>query len=243
MPDWIVPFRGREHSTALRLNFLWSAPLGAGRVYVMDNHRAALWCWLRHLDQASPADRPFLLHVDRHYDALCSERDLDCLRKVKDPAAMSIEEYLDAGYESDFLATIPLFRWDNYLGLFMATRGADIAGWRLATHGQGRPPEGVKFLEHLPWHFPVFPPFRQGSWLLNVDLDYFFLKRPESWGLLFSREYVADFFRPLAALLAQGRAPCLTISLSPECCGGWANAEEALSLACQGLGIDLRLPA
>lgn len=244
MSDWLVPFRGREHSTALRLNFLWATDLDQGRVYIMDNHRAAMWCWLRHLPPANTSDQPLhLLHVDRHYDALCSPRDLACLRQAGNPADLSIQQYLDVGYESDFLATIPLFRWDNYLGLFMSTHRERVGDWYMATHGQGRPPEGVEFLECLPWHFPAFTPLRQGQWLLNVDLDYFFRKGPQGYGLLFSREYVRDFFSPLAALLRQGRGQCLTISLSPECCGGWANAEELLALACAGLGLDFQLPA
>lgn len=44
-PKWHVPFKGRHDSLATRQNFLWQY----GNVYVMDNRRAALWCWLREI--------------------------------------------------------------------------------------------------------------------------------------------------------------------------------------------------
>ena len=43
--EWLVPFKGRNTSGIYEQNFLWRD----GAVYVMDNHRAALWCWIQHL--------------------------------------------------------------------------------------------------------------------------------------------------------------------------------------------------
>jgi hypothetical protein len=43
---WLVPFRGRNASKVYNQNFLWRYE----SVYVMDNHRAAMWCWLRHIN-------------------------------------------------------------------------------------------------------------------------------------------------------------------------------------------------
>lgn len=63
--EWLVPFRGRNYSGAFTQNFLWKRQ----NVYVMDNHRAALWCWLQHID---PKQRYSLFHVDQHYDTLAS---------------------------------------------------------------------------------------------------------------------------------------------------------------------------
>ena len=66
--EWIVPFTGRNHSGATEQNSLCRS----GNVYVMDNHRAALWCWLQELDLSKPHS---LIHIDRHTDTLQSQMD------------------------------------------------------------------------------------------------------------------------------------------------------------------------
>lgn len=48
--EWLVPFKGRCYSGHYEQNFLWRH----GNVYVMDNHRTALWCWLQHVDPRRP---------------------------------------------------------------------------------------------------------------------------------------------------------------------------------------------
>jgi hypothetical protein len=48
--EWIVPFKRRNYSGATHQNFLCRH----GNVFVMDNHRAALWCWLQAHDLATP---------------------------------------------------------------------------------------------------------------------------------------------------------------------------------------------
>jgi hypothetical protein len=44
--EWPVDFRGRNRSGPYNQNFLWRRD----SVYVMDNHRAAFWCWLQRID-------------------------------------------------------------------------------------------------------------------------------------------------------------------------------------------------
>lgn len=232
--QWLVPFKGRNHSHVVNLNFLWRE----GNVCIMDNHRAAMWCWLEHLHGDTSLS---LLHVDRHYDALFSEIDYAHYRKL-DLSGMSVDEYLNAGYDSDFFTIIPLFRWDNYLGLFMKAFGDRIDQWAFATHGRGQRPELAPITEYLPWDFPDRSVCRDGEWLLNVDLDYFFCKTADgSREYLFSEACMRDFFLWIREMLDSGRARCLTMSLSPECCGGWEPAEQACALACSCLGLDFRL--
>jgi len=55
--SWLIPFEQRGYSGIFECNFLWQW----GNVYVMDNHRLSLWCWLRQLDSASMVD---ILHMD-----------------------------------------------------------------------------------------------------------------------------------------------------------------------------------
>lgn len=51
-----------------------------GKVYVMDNHLSAAWCWLQSCD---PQKKYNFMHIDRHYDMLeCFyDEDLQPLRE------------------------------------------------------------------------------------------------------------------------------------------------------------------
>ena len=61
MGEWLLPFKGKNHSGSVATNFVWKS----GNVYVMDNHRVALWCWLQELDLTKQHS---LVHIDRHTD-------------------------------------------------------------------------------------------------------------------------------------------------------------------------------
>jgi hypothetical protein len=63
MGEWLIPWRERGYSGQVRDNLLWRLD----RLYVMDNHRLALWCWWQRLPES---ERWHYLHVDCHYDAL-----------------------------------------------------------------------------------------------------------------------------------------------------------------------------
>ena len=61
--------------------------LAVGSVYAMDNHRAAMWCWLRQLIRASH----ILFHMDRHYDCLRMDEWLEnCPEDIRRRASMNI---------------------------------------------------------------------------------------------------------------------------------------------------------
>jgi virulence-associated protein VapD len=132
--EWLVPFRGRNDSGVYNQNFLWRC----GSVYVMDNHRAAMWCWLQHVDPDQPHS---LFHMDRHYDCLPSPEWLEnCPEDIR---RLSINEYLNFDYAlSDFGhgERAQLFRWDNYLSIYLARYGNSISPLVMYTHGDGTSP-------------------------------------------------------------------------------------------------------
>ncbi|WP_022660631.1 peptide arginase family protein [Paucidesulfovibrio longus] len=231
---WLIPFTGRADSAALHMNFLWND----GNAYVMDNHRAALWCWSRHM---APGRSYGLLHVDQHYDAVLSRRDLAHLggRGLLD---FSLDGYLDEALETDFLTSTPLFRWDNYIGLLMGARPELVHDWAFATHGKGLRPDAVEIFEMQPWQLPLLDLTQGGPWLVNLDVDYFFFRGPDAeMRPLFSEEYVRAVAAPVVRAHEAGQLACLTVSLSPECCGGWTPAEKLAEMLCAELGLDFRL--
>ncbi|WP_319764593.1 UPF0489 family protein [Maridesulfovibrio sp.] len=235
MGKWIVDFQGRNHSTAIKLNFLWQQD----NIFIMDNHRAALWCWLDVLKKSESVN---LFHVDRHFDALFSAKDYAHFPH-DDFEGFGIKEYLEFGYDNDFFAVTPLFRWDNYLGLFIEKYGEKIGEWAFATHGKGSAPRNIGFAAYEPWELPAALNKLEGNWIFNLDLDYFFGRMADNkMGRLFTDAYINDWGNELRKAYDTGTIKVLTISLSPECAAGWAGAEAALAAFNEGLGISFTLP-
>jgi hypothetical protein len=144
--EWLVPFKGRNASGAFNQNFLWRT----GNLYIMDNHRAALWCWLQHVN---PKQHHSLFHIDRHYDALTSRLDT-CLANLPADWSLGVDEYLARTVEhQDIIEPLPLFSWDNYLRILCRGLSARDLLSVERTPAQGRPPSftppdgGIKAIE------------------------------------------------------------------------------------------------
>ncbi|MFC3852454.1 UPF0489 family protein [Salinispirillum marinum] len=240
MADWILPFQGRNGSLAVSQNFLWRTE----NIYIMDNHRAALWCWLQHMSSKSQYG---VFHIDAHYDCAGTIRD-DEITKLPDLGSITFQDYLDISEIGPDGKKVPLIRWDNYLFLFERLYRSQIAEYFFATHGKGDEPTGATNWEEinmssLPAMYGEFL-HRYGAdgWILNIDLDYFFSRQPKDLARLQSEHYISEIFSATRKALDSGLVSCLTICLSPECCGGWEPAEEICYQLCGEIGIDFRLP-
>ena len=110
MGEWIIPFEGRNYSGTYKQNFLFKKD----NLYIMDNHRAALWCWMQHLNDKQEIN---LFHIDCHCDTLYSRMD-EWLKIYPNVKKQTIEEYLQFSYDIDGVYC-HLFRWDNYLSIFL----------------------------------------------------------------------------------------------------------------------------
>jgi len=237
---WWVPFAGRNHSGSVNQNFLWQHE----NVYVMDNHRAALWCWLREVAANEVVD---LLHIDEHTDTLSSRLD-EWLEALPELRGLTIDQYLaiplDTGYGS-----IELVRWDTYLSLGLARYAANFHQCVFATHGNGDRPRWERLAtsqpDKLPSGIPAWLEDSERRWIVNVDLDYFFCDQGHGRALMFSDEYIHSVFAEIAKARAAGRLACLTICLTPDegYTGGWPQAEALCARACEILGIPFALPA
>lgn len=238
--NWHISPKGRNLSLALEQNFLWSD----GNIYIMDNHRAAMWCWLQH---TSAGKEYSLFHIDAHYDTR-SVQNAPWLSSIPDLKNLSINQYLDLGTNRNPPDNFPIISWDNYLSLFFEIYHASIKECFIATHEIGDKPDNFKH-EHLnPRTFlncfkSFLSEYPSDGWILNLDLDYFFCKEEDgSYLPMFSDQYSNAIFSAIADANASGLVKCLTIALSPECCGGWDNAEQMCSVLTKQLGISFDLP-
>lgn len=244
MGEWILPLQRRADSGTHQLNFLWRSD----RLYVMDNHLAALWCWQQHLSE-SPEWQ--LLHIDRHYDTLRSR--IDQWLELFPRSPVPLPDYLRLSQTVDGSAC-PVMRWDNYLSIFLARYGDRITRALFATAREGDKPQHAGLVELDPWaaldeleriggdedEFWDEPP-----WIVNVDLDYFTSRRVTggSCRRVFDDEYVTEMGVHVADGLRRQRIRCATLALSPEMTGGWSLAETLMGTFLTSWGDLPRLPS
>lgn len=227
MGEWIMPLMKRGRSGTCDLNFLWRSE----RLYVMDNHRAALWCWLQHLPEAPKWQ---LLHIDRHYDTLRSQ--LDEWLELMPDNSVSLSEHLGLKQTIDG-TECPVIRWDNYLSIFLARHGDRVPLALFATAQEGDKPHHPNWLDVDPWtvmdHLERIAEdedevWSEPPWIVNIDMDYFTARRgagAEQFRM-FDDEYIACMGAYVAVGLRRGRIACATLALSPETTGGWPLAER-----------------
>jgi UPF0489 domain len=237
--QWIVPFKGRYHSGATNQNFLCRS----GEVFVMDNHRAALWCWLQAQDLSKQHS---LIHIDRHTDTLTSR--LKEWRAHLPDWSSGIEGYLGSEFTTGG-CTMPVIQWDNYLSIYLAEFGENLKRLRFLTHDEGDPPNFEGTLFSQPWELPenlsywLDPSY--GPWIVNIDLDYFYCPR-EAEGetaRMFSDEYVDLTFIALKQAMDNGAVGAVTLCLTPDgYTPGWDATEALATRALKHLGLDWRLP-
>jgi hypothetical protein len=220
MSKFLIPLTHRGDSASSKDNVLWNE----GNIYVMDNHRLALWCWFQKMQKGQ---RYNLFHIDAHPDM--SESALKYFNH--DLWKMNLNEYRKE-WQADI--NMPLFRWDNYIEIFLKKYPELVGKTISATHHLGSSKElseevkaydlakfmnstfsGEKYVNDLPW-------------IVNLDLDYFFSAAPEKVEL-FNDEFVESLSKSINKGLENGMIQILTISLSPECCGSWVKAEKMLS--------------
>ena len=237
---WHVPFKGRNHSGFYDQNFLWQQD----SVYVMDNHRAAFWCWLQEVNLSSSHS---FLHIDRHNDTQLSNLKLwlDNLPELKN---ISIEDYLSCSHAGTMNGDVPIFNWGNYASIYLELFGSHIDTCRFVTHGDGDKPnhEDVMFSE--PWemldNLYHWLDNDGAPWIVNIDLDYFFCSKGETAQLMFSDSYIKSCFSQIKEKIDEGVVGVTTICLTPddEFTGGWTPSEQLAEKVLGYLGIEFNLP-
>lgn len=235
--EWLVPFRGRNHSGATEQNFLCKS----GNVYVMDNHRSALWCWSRELDLNQAHS---LIHIDRHTDALGSN--LDLLLKYMPNLSVDIDVYLDATFPSG-CGPCPVIRWDNYVSIYLRQFAEKIHSLIFLTHDDGDLPdfEGTLFSQiwELPENLSFWLSQGKAPWIVNIDLDYFFCDTGARPQLMVSNYFLDEVFGGLKVAMERGFVGVVTICLTPDSfTAGWAAAEALAAQILGILGLDFTLP-
>jgi UPF0489 domain len=243
MSNMICEFKGRNESGEIDLNFL----LKEDKVYVMDNHRAAMWCWIQEI---SRYEHVRLLHIDRHYDTKCADLETELLSLPESfrLSNLTIQDYLEL---KDGQKIRPLIRWDNYIPLFLVRYSQKVTESIFITHDIDDYPPFKRItyktkMQDIPDNLEDWMDRgdhdKHWPWIVNIDIDYFVFDRNGRQYSMFSVEYLEAVFEAFSNTMKSGKVACITIALSPECSGGWELAEELTSRACKKLGFNFALP-
>lgn len=232
MAGHLIPFAGCNYSGAINQNLLWRD----GSIYLMDNHRAALWCWQQEIDLYE--QRHSILHIDRHTDCLSANL-AQHIAAMPDLHGLSVGDYL-AACVSLHGDNPPLFRWDNYLSIYLSAFGKNVESLRSADHGDGDAPQHPRAMrpraDELPENLLYWLRSARCPWIVNIDLDYFFCQGAAlsdeaegEWLPLFSDEFIETVFRQLKEGLDAGLVKVVTVCLTPSnFTPGW---QECLNLS------------
>lgn len=234
----IIPNKGRNTSTHYTLNLLCNH----GKAYIMDNHLAASWCWLQKINIKNQYN---LFHIDRHYDLLQSQIDwwIEELKKTNfDFQRVSISDLTSIKYSppGSHPESFPLFRWDNYLTILLKLYPDLISTSYFATHKDG------DTIEELDMYEPAIDELQENlsywinsnsknKWIVNIDIDYFFIDTEENRFQFLTDEYVLKIADEIKK--SWDNIEVLTIALSPELCGGWDNAVRVARIITEHLNI------
>jgi len=222
-----------RYVAATTLNFVWRHDTRP--IYIMDNHRAALWCWMRELAENEPYN---LIHIDEHWDLADPQLGDEEFTALQE--ADTLEDFVAVRDPHPFGRGCPAIRFDNFIAPLLRLR----PGLR-----QGLFHVSQKLYQSAVWDerfrrcteknlIPQIRAAKVGRHLLNLDLDYFFEDDP----LLLKRrrasdEVVSGFIRTLKGLLQPDSV--VTIALSPKCCGGYHNAVAVCGVVCKSLEIEV----
>lgn len=238
------------HSNDRYLNFLWKDD--DYPIYIMDNHLAALWCWLENI---GVDDKYTLFHIDQHWDlATMNSDDISQISKL--PSA-SLDTYLSLSFiaaSKNNLApedNSQLIHWANYMAPIIKLRPNIKSAFLTATEDSDycqvfldkNDTFGAMSVESF------FRDFKENleiaaenKTIINIDLDFFYLKIGNEVFRAFSKEFLIGIVSKIKPYLNENTI--LTVAWSPECCGGlgnspkgWVNSAQICKELCENLGI------
>ena len=237
----IIEFKGRNYSGTYGLNYL----VNHKNIYLMDNHKMALWCWLQKIDVHKKYN---LLHIDRHTDTLKSRMSdwLSKLEEVDDISKLSPEEFSELkwtkGSTEDYV-----FTWGNYLSILLEIYPKLINELQMVTNNEGDFPDFENMIKtDSIWDFVnyfenIFKD-KEDKWIINIDIDFFVASYEGKIVNLIADDALNYISKHIKKLNDEERIEVITISLSPECSGGWENSisiankiGEALNLKIEGI--------
>lgn len=177
---WIKQLPGvLGESSVTGVNFLYNKD----KVYVMDNHLCAAWCWLQKVDVSK---RYNFVHIDYHYDLSGDEARIkkEITEKGIRLHELGFEDFCNLKFEVEGRGfEAKLFRWDNFiLNTHDAYPGLFASNTFITKRG-GSKEDFVQYEEEIELFMSEFQHWLndlQGGWIIDLDIDFFLPKTGDS---------------------------------------------------------------
>jgi hypothetical protein len=221
-----IPLKTKGFSGPTSCQLLWQNE----SIYIMDNHRIALWAWMQQI-KLHAVEKFNLLHLDAHYDT----GPIESIKNINE--TLSLLDYLALKNTQ----AEALIQWDNYLTAFFDLYSNRISNSVAFTQKIGIPhafdhefelhellKQSDKFFDH------------SDPWIVNIDLDYFYARQFKNSPMV-HEHYIRDFFKIIKNAYDENKICVLTVALSPECCGSWDNAQLLLQIFCEVFLLELKV--
>lgn len=180
--------------------FLWKHD--SENIYLMDNHRCALWCWEDSARQNTFSNH-FLIHIDQHDD----------LNIPATNAPTNVSSFTISSYLNSKVSGVHDYRWDNYILQYKVIH--PNLKYKMYTGAKFRNYSGLSADLHS------LPPLNLASDFLaiNLDLDLFFTANTKKIKTNGYNNMFAICYDCLKLYQKYRNNAVFTIALSPTCCG------------------------
>ncbi|AMP98677.1 hypothetical protein AY601_1764 [Pedobacter cryoconitis] len=215
----------------------------SGKVYIMDNHSGAGWCWLHHLDSQQKYG---FFHIDTHDDLVSNEAPA-YMRSLLLNKEMTIDEYCSIPTDMKGSADVkPLFRFDNFIAnlnhVFPAFFNTNIFS---INEPRQKVPPGFKVNRFIEPEvlLDLFPAIlkSEAQWIIDLDIDYFFQEKENNDYVQFlDNDYIDELCEKIC--MAKDSIAVITIAMSQYFCGGWKNSKRVTERVAKNLDISIDLP-
>jgi hypothetical protein len=213
-------------SGSSKLNFLYNHK----NIFLMDNHLAAIWCWEKFRCANEITITPHLIHIDYHNDCKSDYEDIEV--DVHNIASLNIDDFIAKRSSTNGQ---PIHQWDNYIMPYSKYHQQMTFNFHTQESESGVPNNRIEQItDILELDTSIYP-----SLLWNFDVDVLYTSDDEIPYLMYSDEMIELIGTKISNIASNSQA-CITIALSPSCCGGWNKALSAFSILNQSgqLGFD-----
>ena len=227
---WLKKNESLKRSGANNLNFLYNSD----KFYIMDNHLAAAWCWMKKLTNKDEAG---LFHIDMHYD-LIDNLPKSLISKNFKSFQSTINDYTSVINQQH---ETPAARFDNYIAHFRELNPGLISEFCFATHGIDRYDDRIESYRPSVVNLigSIAHTIHQSElskWILNLDLDYFYHSHEDIHFRFLTDEYIKVICEEIKSAL--DKIAVVTIAVSPEFCNGWESAFKTLKVITDYFCLD-----
>lgn len=175
-------------------------------IYVMDNHRLALWCWEQEYAKGSYS-KVHLIHVDRHWDGKSCFNIPSGIVPVQN---MTISLYQN---QKNSLGNNKLFLWDNYIDYFKQKHSS------INIKDFSNDNKSIRNWKSIKNYFDNLAVNTDEFLIINLDIDAFFTPRGKR--LNKGLEKLCEILWKIKTCLRKYPSKIvITIAFSQTCCYG-----------------------